>query len=57
MVAMAADVARNGFNVTHDLGKYRLMSGKPQCDCHCLSCHSCKLKLVLEQLWVNGYKR
>lgn len=27
MVTMAADVARNGFNVTHDLGKY---SAKPK---------------------------
>lgn len=26
VVSMAADVARNGFNVTHDLGNYRLLS-------------------------------
>lgn len=25
VVTMAADVARNGFNVTHDLGKYSVM--------------------------------
>lgn len=25
VVAMAADVARNGFNVTHDFGKYRVI--------------------------------
>lgn len=27
VVAMAADVARNGFNVTHDFGKYRVIYG------------------------------
>ena len=25
VVTMAADVARNGFNVTHDLGRYNVM--------------------------------
>lgn len=28
VVTMAADVARNGFNVTHDLGKYSVMQYK-----------------------------
>ncbi len=28
VVTMAADVAKNGFNVTHDLGKYSVMEYK-----------------------------
>lgn len=33
VVSMAADVARNGFNITHDLGNYRLLSCQTRGNC------------------------
>ncbi|MEQ2191360.1 Glutathione hydrolase 7, partial [Xenoophorus captivus] len=40
VVSMAADVAKNGFNVTHDLGDYRLLSCQALGAANCLFCCS-----------------